>query len=107
MSDDPEVIIDGRRYVPAPLHPRVVDTPPVESTTWLPKVGQTVRINMDEGPPLGECIGYLDDPGKPRHGQPVIRNAEGEKSIIWQGFIWPFCPGSPEHKDAIAAGRFR
>lgn len=112
---DPSVMIDGRRYVPE--SPTISPTTDLAWDKWIPEVGDMVWMNMDEGPPLGKCIGYLTDPGKPRHGQPVIERTEdetgflarkkGDRSVVHPLFIWPFEPGSEEHKAAEAKGQFR
>lgn len=110
-----EVVVDGVRYVPA--GPYVVDTPDMpDYKGWIPEVGQRVWSNFDSGPPMGVVVGYVKHPGHPRHGQPVIEVEEdesglfgrkkGTRSIVHPMFVWPFCPGSDEHKQAIAAGRF-
>jgi hypothetical protein len=118
-APDREVIIDGRRYMPVPDVPSIMETPDLpEYRNWIPAVGDTVWSNFDSGLPMGVCIGYLNHPGNPRHGQPVIEVQEaepggflakkkGHRSICHPMFMWPFEPGSEDHHAAIEAGRFR
>src|SRR5436190_23322881 len=73
---------------------------------WIPSVGDVVFSNFDSGPPMGKVVGYLNRPGEPRHGQPVIEVTEGDRGFLSRPkgarfichpmFLWPFSPGSPE-----------
>lgn len=107
MSTEPVVVVDGKRYVPEPVVPGLMDEPDMPGhETWIPSVGQDAWITIDSGPPIGRCIGYLNHPGTPRHGQPVFEK-DGKQFCCHPYFLWPFEPGSPEHEQAKAEGRFR
>ena len=98
--------------------PRLMNEPDLPGyEMWVPAVGDTVWSNHDSGPPMGVVVGYLDHPGVARHGQPVIeyRGADqtrfgrkhGDRFVCHPTFLWPFEPGSEEHKQAQREGRFR
>ena len=115
MAEPKEVVIDGVRYAPVA---GLLDEPDMpDYDKWIPAVGDQVWSNFDSGPPMGRVVGYLNSPGSPRHGQPVIEAEEdsqlgflgrkkGDRFICHPHFMWPFCPGSPEHQAAKTEGRF-
>lgn len=115
MSAEPCAACDGSGVSESLL----LDQPDMpDYDKWVPAVGQTVWNNFDSGMKMGVCIGYLNKPGAARHGQPVLEWQDDDERIGFLGrkkgsrfvahpcFMWPFEPGSDEHKEAIAAGRF-
>lgn len=109
---------------PTTNRPRLAPTTDLVCPTWVPAVGDRVWLSADDIPDewgLGVCVGYLDDPPAPRHGQPVIEydgpdraprttgglaHRHGNRVVVHPSLLWPFAPGSEEHRQAEREGLF-
>lgn len=71
-----------------------------EQEYWTPELGDVVYMNNPEPvEPLGKVVGFVDDPSKPRHGQPILEQLEdkeglfsrkkGDKFVIHPQFLLP------------------
>ena len=118
---DQTASLSARRIAKAALAVR----PPSESADddgfWKPKLGDTVWLNYPDSPrPEGTVVGFVEQEGHPRLGQPIIRRPDPEEGegaytgpfrrtarevIIHPQFLLPFAWGSEEYQRAVDEGR--
>lgn len=59
---------------------------------WHPHAGEEViatGMALDGLRAPGVVVGFVDYPGHPRHGQPIVRWASGLTGAVNPGLLWP------------------
>jgi hypothetical protein len=64
----------------------------VSEGTWQPAVGMRVVHNLCaldglSGP--GTIVGFVDQPGHPRRGQPIVEWDGSKRGAVHPVFLWP------------------